>query len=280
MILFKKATEIYNFLSEKKKQGSKIGFVPSMGALHAGHLSLVEASKKQDSITVCSIFINPTQFNDPKDFEKYPITVENDIYLLEKAGCDIVFLPSAEEIYPNGIHENFHYDLGYLENILEGKYRPGHFQGVCQVMDHLLKIISPTNLYLGQKDYQQCMVLKKLIEIIGLKTNIIISPTLREADGLAMSSRNMRLSPTERKQAVSIYEALSLIKNELKPGSLDSLKQKAFDQLSSKGFKTDYIEIADAVTLISIENWDGSTKAVALCAAFLQEVRLIDNMLL
>jgi len=147
-------------------------------------------------------------------------------------------------------------------------------------MDHLLKIISPTNLYLGQKDYQQCMVLKKLIEIIGLKTNIIISPTLREADGLAMSSRNMRLSPTERKQAVSIYEALSLIKNELKPGSLDSLKQKAFDQLSSKGFKTDYIEIADAVTLISIENWDGSTKAVALCAAFLQEVRLIDNMLL
>jgi pantoate--beta-alanine ligase len=280
MILLKKAREINNYLSQQKQKGSQSGFVPTMGALHAGHLSLIEASKKQNDITICSIFINPTQFNDPKDFEKYPITIENDIYLLEKAGCDIVFLPSAEEIYPNGTLENFHYDLGYLENILEGKYRPGHFQGVCQVIDHLLKIILPTNLYLGQKDYQQCMVLKRLIEIIGLKTKIIISPTLRETDGLAMSSRNMRLSATERKQAVSIYETLSLIKNELKPGNLGLLKQKAFDHLSSKGFKIDYIEIANAATLNSIENWNGETKLVALCAAFLHEVRLIDNMLL
>jgi len=280
MILFKKAGEINNYLSQQNKKGIQSGFVPTLGALHAGHLSLIEASKKKNDITICSIFVNPTQFNDPADFEKYPVTIENDIYLLEKAGCDIVFLPSAEEIYPNGTHENFHYDLGYLENILEGKYRPGHFQGVCQVMDHLLKIISPTNLYLGQKDYQQCMVLKRLVEIINLKTNIIISPTLRETDGLAMSSRNMRLSETERKQAVSIFETLSLIKDELNPGNLDNLKQKAIDHLSSKGFKIDYIEIADAATLNTIENWDGSTKLVALCAAFLHEVRLIDNMLL
>ena len=143
MILFKKAAEINNFLSIQKQKGIQSGFVPTLGALHAGHLSLIEASKKQNDITICSIFVNPTQFNDPTDFEKYPITIENDIYALEKAGCDVVFLPSAEEIYPNGTKENYHYELGYLENILEGKFRPGHFQGVCQVMDHLLKIILP-----------------------------------------------------------------------------------------------------------------------------------------
>ena len=280
MILFKKQLEINNFISARKKQGNKIGFVPTMGALHAGHLSLLEAAKKQNGITVCSIFVNPTQFNDPKDFEKYPITIENDIYLLEKAGCDIVFLPSADEIYPNGIKENYYYNLGYLETILEGKYRPGHFQGVCQVVHLLLNIVQPDNLYLGQKDYQQCMVIKRLIEITSLKTNIIICPTLREPDGLAMSSRNLRLTEAERSDALSIYKALCLIKNEIKPGNINNLKQKAIDYLSAKGFKVDYVEIANAANLDANEEWNGQTPLVALCAAFLNEVRLIDNLLL
>jgi pantoate--beta-alanine ligase len=189
-------------------------------------------------------------------------------------------LPSADEVYPNGTKNNVHYELGYLENILEGKYRPGHFQGVCQVVHRLLDIVMPNNLYLGQKDYQQCMVLKKLVELTGKKTNIVINPTLREIDGLAMSSRNMRLNETERKQAVKIYETLCLIKDELKPGDVKSLEQKAIDYLSSAGFKIDYVEIADAATLQPIDNWNGQTTLVTLCAAFLNEVRLIDNMLL
>jgi pantoate--beta-alanine ligase len=280
MILFKKVKDISNFIEKLKMQGSKTGFVPSMGALHQGHISLIETSKKQNDITICSIFVNPTQFNDPTDFEKYPITIENDIYLLEKAGCDVIFIPSADEIYPQSKQNKKHYALGYLENILEGKYRPGHFQGVCQVMDLLLNIVQPTNLYLGQKDYQQCMVLKKLVEIINLKTNIIICPTLREQDGLAMSSRNMRLNEAARKQAVKIYETLSLIKDEIKPGNLANLKQKAVAYLSAEGFTVDYIEVADAATLAVIEDWNGSTPLVAVCAAFINEVRLIDNMLL
>ena len=277
MILFKKSGELHNFLAEKSKEGVKTGFVPTMGALHSGHLSLIEESKK-DAFTICSIFVNPTQFNDPKDFEKYPVTIEKDIYLLEKAGCDVLFLPSVNEMYP-APKKKIQYELGYLENILEGKYRPGHFQGVCEVVHRLLDIVSPDNLYLGQKDYQQCMVLKKLVELIGVKTNIIICPTTREPDGLAMSSRNMRLNEAERKQAVRIYQSLCLIKDGLKPGDLKGLKQKAMDHLS-EGFKIDYIEIADAATLAAIDNWDGKANLIALCAAFLNEVRLIDNIIL
>jgi pantoate--beta-alanine ligase len=280
MIVFKKGDELHNFLIKRKINGFKTGFVPSMGALHKGHLSLIEASKKQNDITTCSIFVNPTQFNDPKDFEKYPVTLENDIYLLEKAGCDVAFLPSINEIYPDGNKNSTLYELGYLENILEGKYRQGHFQGVCQVMDRLLTIIQPTNLYLGQKDYQQCVVIKKLVEIMQMDTIINTNPTVRETSGLAMSSRNMRLNETEKKQAIRIYEALSLIKKELKPGNLVTLKEKAIDHLAAENFKIDYIEIVNAATLTTVEVWDGETALVALCAAFLNEVRLIDNLLL
>jgi pantoate--beta-alanine ligase len=279
MILFKKAEAITDFLLSLKKKGEKTGFVPTMGALHAGHLSLIKASKEEDNLTVCSIFINPTQFNDTADFEKYPITLEKDIYTLERAGCDIIFIPGVNEIYPEGTETKKKYELGYLENILEGKYRPGHFQGVCQVVDRLLNIVNPDNLYLGQKDYQQCMVLKKLVELTGKNIEIHICPTYREPDGLAMSSRNMRLNETERKQAVRIFETLNLIKEELKEGNLSQLKLKAADHLSSGGFKVDYVEIANASTLQAIDHWDGQTQLVALCAAFLNEVRLIDNML-
>ena len=176
-----------------------------------------------------SIFINPTQFNDPTDFKKYPVTLEKDIVMLEAAGCDILFLPSVEEIYPDGTTTTMHYDLGYLETILEGHYRPGHFQGVCMVVHRLLDIVKPDNLYIGQKDYQQCMVIKRLIELIGMKDliQVNISPTLREPDGLAMSSRNMRLSDEERKNAVNIYQTLHFVKEQIADGRSGFLKEKS-----------------------------------------------------
>lgn len=280
MIIFKKAADISGFIDQKKAPELSIGFVPTMGALHQGHISLVEMSKRADGLTVVSIFVNPTQFNDKKDFEKYPSTIERDIDMLEKAGCDILFLPAVNEIYPEDLKNEKHYELGYLENILEGKFRPEHFQGVCQVVDRLLAIIQPHRLYLGQKDYQQCMVLKKMISITHSDTAVVIGPTLRETDGLAMSSRNMRLNEKERTKAVKISEILSFIKKECKAGYLQDLKERATQYLSAAGFKVDYVEIANAGTLEPMESNDGKTPLVALIAASLHEVRLIDNMLI
>lgn len=282
MILFKKATDLRKWLDAQRKKQMSIGFVPTMGALHSGHISLVETSKKNNPVTVSSIFVNPTQFNDPKDFEKYPITLEKDIALLEAAGCDVLFLPSVREMYPNGTDSAISYPLGYLETVLEGKFRPGHFQGVCMVVHRLLEIVEPGNLYLGQKDYQQCMVITKLVELIKplhpIRVNIC--PTLREPHGLAMSSRNMRLKEKDREKATAIYQSLQFIKENIQPGSLSALKQEGRSILEKDGFRVDYIEIAGAADLAIVNNWDGKQKMVALVAAFLNEVRLIDNLLL
>jgi pantoate--beta-alanine ligase len=279
MIIFKKAAEITEYLTIQQNSGLNTGFVPTMGALHNGHISLINRSKEENNLTICSIFVNPTQFNDLNDFKQYPKTIENDIYLLEKEGCDIVFLPSVEEIYPAGT-PTIHYELGFLETVLEGKFRPGHFQGVCQVVDRLLNIVIPDKLYLGQKDYQQCMVIKKLIGLTNKHTQLIICATQREASGLAMSSRNMRLSESDKKNALAIYESLSLIQKDIHPGDLTILKEKAVQLLTSKGFTIDYVEIANAETLELINNWNGSTLLVTLAAAFLNNVRLIDNIVL
>jgi pantoate--beta-alanine ligase len=282
MIIFKKPGALHDFLGKKKNEQKKIGFAPTMGALHAGHISLVNDAKKGNDIVACSIFVNPTQFNDPEDFKKYPVTIEKDVLMFEKAGCDVLFIPSAIDIYPSGTNNLRHYELGYLETVLEGKFRPGHFQGVCQIMHRLLEIVLPHNLYLGQKDYQQCMVIKKLIELIGLddriKTNIC--PTFREKDGLAMSSRNTRLLPNDRVKATTISAALRYIKENIKPGSTERIKNATEEMLLKNGFQIDYVEIADTDTLELIEDWDGKQKIVALAAAFLNNVRLIDNMVI
>lgn len=280
MIVFKKAEDINNWLGKSKKAGKQIGFIPTMGALHRGHISLVITAKQPDRVTVCSIFVNPAQFNDTKDFDNYPSTIEKDIDALEKAGCDVLFLPSVTEMYPSGTANAKTYDLGYLETVLEGKYRPGHFQGVCLVVHRLLHIIPADDLYLGQKDYQQCMVITKLVELENIKTTIHICPTLREPSGLAMSSRNMRLNDENKKRAVKIFETLSYVKANIKPGDVTLLKKAAIDNLTGAGFKVDYVEIADAGNLEIINNWNGHTKPVALIAAFLDDVRLIDNYLL
>lgn len=282
MILFKKINDLRNWLDSQRKNGKSIGFVPTMGALHPGHLSLVETSMQQAAVTVCSIFVNPTQFNDPADFSKYPVTIEKDIELLEAVGTTALFLPDVKEIYPDGQPQSKSYDLGYLEKVLDGSSRPGHFQGVCTVVQRLLEIVEPDHLMLGQKDYQQCLVITRLLTLMGPGGNgiqIHICPTLREKNGLAMSSRNMRLNEAEREKAAMIHQSLLQIREELQPGNLAALKQKIAGQLTSQGFKPDYVELANARTLSLVEVWDGKEELVALIAAFLSGVRLIDNML-
>lgn len=282
MIIFKQKVALQYWLDLQRKKSLSIGFVPTMGALHTGHISLIETSKKENDISVSSIFVNPTQFNDKTDFEKYPITIEKDIVMLEEAGCDALFLPAVKEIYPDGYAMKAEYKLGDLELKLEGAFRPGHYQGVCMVVHRLLDTVIPDNLYLGQKDFQQCLVITKLIELIGHKGRIKVNicPTLRETDGLAMSSRNMRLNEKERNLAPAIFQTLSLIKNNQQKTDPLTLKNEARFKLEKAGFKVDYVEIADQVSLAGIHDWDDSKKAIVLIAAFLNDTRLIDNLLL
>ena len=280
MILFRTAADFRSWLLKCRNQGIKTGFVPTMGALHDGHMQLIRACRSTADICICSIFINPTQFNDSRDFEKYPVTLENDIEMLEKAGSDVIFLPGVAEIYPDGEKGLEIYDLGNLENVLEGQFRPGHFQGVCQVMSRLLGIIDPDHLFMGQKDYQQCLVIKRLIHILGLPVHFHTIPTIREADGLAQSSRNRRLTPDQRKNATAISRALNEIQVNLAPGSPEPLLKNALKTLERAHFKTDYVSISKADDLQPIQIWDGKEKAVALIAAFQGDIRLIDNILL
>lgn len=278
MIIFKNSGDISAFLRSKEKE-QRIGFVPTMGALHAGHLSLINFCKSQNDVTVCSIFVNPSQFNNTEDFEKYPVTIEKDIELLAKAGCDVLFLPTVDQVYPPSYTKR-HYDLGKLETILEGQYRPGHFQGVCQVVDRLLEIINPHRIYFGQKDYQQCMVVARLLRLLDKENQIeiVIEPTVREQDGLAMSSRNVRLNKEARLNATAISKTLTYIKTRLKTDSISDLKSSSKAALEKQGFVVDYVEIADANTLDPAETNSG--KLVALVAASINDVRLIDNLLL
>jgi len=270
-------------LNKLKKLNQSIGFVPTMGALHKGHISLIEQCNNQNDVTVCSIFVNPTQFNDPADFAKYPKTIEQDLLLLEIAQCNIVFLPSVEEIYPKNATPIKQYNLGFLETILEGSARPGHFQGVCQVVERLLTIVSPNVLYLGQKDYQQCMVINQLVELMGWKNQlkIEIEATLREPSGLAMSSRNMRLTDAQLVNATAIHQSLQFIKNNISTTPIESIIAHTEQYLLQHNFeKIDYIAICHAESLAPITNFDTQTKTVALIAAFIGGVRLIDNLIL
>jgi pantoate--beta-alanine ligase len=280
MIIFKNAAQIGKFLSGLRSGGQSVGFVPTMGALHEGHVSLVAEARRQCGVVVASIFVNPTQFNNQADFDKYPSTLEADIMRLSDAGADVLFLPSIQEIYPEGTSSLPHYDLGYLETVLEGRYRPGHFQGVCQVVDRLLSIVAPDRLFMGQKDYQQCMVVAWLIREKKFPVVLVVMPTLREADGLAMSSRNIRLDKESRALAPAIFRCLEDIRDGLEPGPLARFKEYGTLELTRRGFVVDYVEIADAGTLEPADSWDGRLPLVALIAAFLGEVRLIDNLAL
>lgn len=280
MKIFRKAGQLHQYLLQAKKQGRRISFVPTMGALHNGHIELISQARQASDITVCSIFVNPTQFNNQEDFAKYPKTIAQDIGMLEAAGNNIAFVPDVSEIYPSESSKKEYFDLGYLETTLEGSSRPGHFQGVCMVMKRLLTIVDPHLLFMGQKDYQQCMIVSRLIGLMGSQAKLITAPTVRQPDGLAMSSRNKRLSEGGLLRASEISKAMTAIRKALQPGRLDKLKEGAKKLLESKGFTVDYVEIASAETLELRDTWDGNEKLVCLVAAFIEEVRLIDNLLL
>lgn len=251
-----------------------------MGALHPGHISLIKEAQRSTGAVVCSIFVNPTQFNDPSDFEKYPVSPDQDIAMLEAAGTDILFMPSVGEIYSAGMTRSRAYSFGWLETVLEGKYRPGHFQGVGQVMELLLGIVRPESLFLGQKDYQQCLIIKKLIELIGIPLQVTICPTFREKDGLAMSSRNRRLDAEARSKAPTLYHTLLLVREILYSLPFSELKHQSLDQLEQSGFRMDYLEMADAATLQLWEHPVPGQPLMILAAGKLGDIRLIDNLLI
>ena len=280
MLIIKQKQDLQRLLSAFRNEGDTLGFVPTMGALHEGHLSLVAKARERNRKVIVSVFVNPTQFNDPKDFEKYPITIEKDIQMLTAGGCDLLFLPSVKEMYPEGLDQLENYDFGYLETVLDGAARPGHFQGVGQVVSRLLDIVEPDDLYLGQKDFQQCLIITELVKQKGAKLAIHYVPTKREPDGLAMSSRNRRLTEQQRATAGLIYQCLVSIEaqNGKKPFAV--VQKECFDIMSKKGLRPDYIMLADAETLHILEDYIADKKMVALIAAYAGEVRLIDNLIL
>jgi pantoate--beta-alanine ligase len=260
-------------------QELSIGFVPTMGALHAGHLSLVERAKKENDYMVASIFVNPIQFNNREDLINYPRNTESDIKKLRNSGCDMLFVPSVEEMYPEPATTR--YDLGHLDKVMEGRYRTGHFNGVVVVVKKLFDIIEPQRAYFGQKDFQQLVIIQYLTKKLNVPVEIVPCPTVREEDGLAMSSRNMRLTDEERRMAPFIYHVLQEAKDKAGHLPVDGLKdyvEKKFEKIGS--MKLEYFEIADMHTLLPINNWSESKNIIACIAVYVGGIRLIDNIIL
>ncbi len=276
MKVFKSKTELATYLKGK----TNIGFVPTMGALHKGHISLIKLSLEQCQYTICSIFVNPTQFNDKNDLLRYPRTPEKDIKMLEEAGCDIVFVPENDEIYPEGdVLKEF--DFGHLETVMEGKQRPGHFNGVANVVQRLFEIVKPQKAFFGQKDYQQLCIIKQMVKQLQLPIEIVAAEIIREPDGLAMSSRNALLETEERKQAAGIFETLQLIKSKSKELTPTQLLQLANDNIKKYPLiHPEYIVFANAETLQETIIFDKNISIIMFIAVKLGKVRLIDNMLL
>jgi pantoate--beta-alanine ligase len=248
-----------------------------MGALHNGHLSLILQAKQGNNIVVCSIFVNPTQFNDTKDLENYPRPIEADIAKLEHAGCDVLFNPAVTEMYD--ANEQWHLNIGPLEHLLEGEFRPGHYQGVTQVVYKLLDIVKPDTLYMGQKDYQQIMVVNRMIELMNIPVKMVMCPIEREADGLAMSSRNIHLSSADRQHALILSKTLNWVKANFGVDNILQLQQQAMEMLKAEDdVQPEYFEIADGNTLLPAGK--ESAVIVALTAARVGKTRLIDNVLI
>ncbi len=265
------------YQAEAKASGKTIGFVPTMGALHQGHLSLIEQAHQDNDEIVCSIFVNPTQFNDPKDLEKYPRTIEADTVLLEQVKCDVLFYPAVNEIYD--ANEQWHLDIGVLEHLLEGKFRPGHYQGVTQIVYKLFNILKPDAAFFGQKDYQQFMVISKMVELLNMPVKLVMCPIKREDDGLAMSSRNIHLTADDRKHALILSKTLNWVNDHFKVGEISEINARAEQMINAvPGVELDYFEIADGGTLLPAN--EHSKSIVALVAAKVGKTRLIDNVIL
>jgi len=264
-----------------KENGKVVGFVPTMGALHQGHLSLIEKCKANSNVTVASIFVNPTQFDNKEDLIKYPDTTRKDITMLDAKGTDILYLPTVEEVYPNGDQPNENYDFGNVTEVAEGAFRPGHFNGVAQVVGLLLDYVQPNKLFMGQKDFQQCAVVDQLIDYKKMDIELVRCPTMRESDGLAMSSRNMRLNEAERKSAVVLSKALQYVKDNFKTDSVKNVINQATKMIDeTPNSKTIYIDVRHSKTMENITDNSVTADAVVLGAANVGPVRLIDNMLL
>ena len=268
-----------NQLLENSRVSNKsIGFVPTMGALHDGHLSLVKLAQKDCDLVVCSIFINPTQFNDSNDLENYPITIEEDIKLLEEQSCDILFLPNVTEMYPQGLNTK-QYQLNGIDKVLEGRKRPGHFDGVCTIVNRLFSIVKPNTAYFGEKDFQQVAVIKQMVNSLALTVQIKTGETIREKDGLAKSSRNTLLSVSQRQKATYVYASLQKIKSLYGKVDCTQLKEIIKDDIKQvQDMRLDYIEIVNPHSFRPLQGKDNNEEAVALIAVFLGKVRLIDNL--
>lgn len=278
MQIFNEIGALRAFLAQKKSSNYSIGFVPTMGALHQGHLALIKASKKENDLTVCSIFVNPTQFNNPSDLEKYPRTLEKDIAMLESEHCDVLFCPTPAEMYPN--QASIRLSFGDLETVMEGKFRPGHFSGVALVVSKLLHIVEPTRAYFGQKDFQQLKIVEQLVKDLNFNVGIKSIPIYREPDGLAMSSRNMRLNQSQREAAIIFYKTLLFAKEQLLKGfDFATIRKQAQAMVEQQPeVKLEYLELADASNLKLLQHV--TENAVLLIAGYVGEIRLIDNLLM
>ena len=278
MFVAKTILELQQKTAELKGNGT-VGFVPTMGALHRGHLSLVEKATSENQVVVVSIFVNPTQFNDPKDLERYPRTLEKDLELLAPTGCQLVFAPDAKEVYPEQDTRKFNF--GKLEEVMEGKHRPGHFNGVAQVVSKLFNMVQPDKAYFGLKDFQQLAIVKNMVKQLNLPVEIVPCPIVREESGLAMSSRNELLSADERKNAAVIYKSLTEAKELSRSISVKELEKRVAENINLNPFLTvEYVEIVDDELLQPVKSWDEKNTKVACVAVFCGKVRLIDNVVL
>ena len=278
MEIFNEIKPIRAFLTAQKKLGRTIGLVPTMGALHDGHIELIRSSRQENDLTVCSIYVNPTQFNNASDLEKYPRTLATDTALLQEAGCDVIFAPANTEMYASSSQLHFH--MGHLDKILEGEFRPGHFSGVALVVSKLFNIVAPTRAYFGQKDFQQYKVITRLVEELMFDIELRSVPIVRETSGLAMSSRNQRLTAEERERATVFYRSLLLATDLLKKGeSIIPVREKVKQLCESvPAVRLEYFEWVDTVNLKPAENV--SSQTILLIAGYVGEVRLIDNLIL
>ncbi len=279
MQVFHKNVDLQNALFTDRKQGKTIGLVPTMGALHDGHISLVKKSISDNDITVVSLFVNPTQFNDPKDLNTYPRTIEKDSALLEKAGADYLFAPSVEEMYP--IPDNRHFEYPPITTVMEGAHRPGHFNGVCQVVSRLFYITHPDRAYFGEKDWQQIAVVKAMVKSLSLGVKIVECPIVRDQDGLALSSRNALLSKGERKIAPAIFKTMKEGVDYSKTHSVKETHDYVVERLNAiDGLEVEYLAIVDGNSLQSISDWNDSDYVVGCITVYCgtRPVRLIDHI--
>jgi pantoate--beta-alanine ligase len=278
MNIITSVNEFSKAIGELKRAGKSIGFVPTMGALHRGHRSLVEKAAAENDVCVVSIFVNPTQFNNPRDLASYPRTLERDAALLESAGCDLLFAPEAREIYSGEeINAVFDFDFGGLDRVMEGKFRPGHFNGVVQIVSKLFRLAQPGKAYFGEKDFQQLAIIHRMVKVMNFDVEIVDCPIIREPDGLAMSSRNERLTPEQRRNAAGISKVLFESVTFAGQKTPQELSVWIADNINAiPGLEVEYVEIADAETLQTLPDW--KRPAVICVAVFCGEVRLIDNI--